>query len=47
MAVSLVMDINIPQHVLASMSGTKILLRICDFHIGKKHINPDCLVVTI
>lgn len=47
MNVSLVRDINISQHVLASMSGRKILLRICGFHIGKNHINPDCVAVTI
>lgn len=41
MNVLLVMDINISQQVLASMSGRKILfLTICNFHIGKKIHKP-------
>lgn len=39
--VSLVMDINISQQVLASMSGRNILLlSICDFHIRKNPYKP-------
>lgn len=41
MNVLLVMDINVSQHVLGSMSGRKILfLTICNFHKSKKRYKP-------